>query len=373
MGKNFFAILLLLAVLVGCQISSHAQTPTPTTATDDADTIRINTEAVYFDLGVRDKAGSPLVQLNAADFSLYEDGHAQQIAHFTKVNTPIHLVMVLDASSSVSEHKEMILQAAYDFITKLNPADQVAIVQFKAKPMILANFSSDRETLFISLKHLGDSVVETNDITYASGQGSAIYDSLLFATKLLNKVEGRKAVLLFSDWMDTNSITSFELAKSRLEESNASLYVMKLENEPEAEVAIHKGSGFTTRQFQKYLKNYLCKDCIEAGDKRITYTCNDCLDSMNELSVEKLCQINHALYKLAQQEINLLIERVGGRVFSVHTMADLTSQYEALLAEMHTLYSIGYYPEHANAQVKWHSLEVKTKLANVVLSYRKGY
>lgn len=363
----------LLTILLCIPILSYAQTLSTAQDEDETDVIKINTEAVYFDLSVRDKLGKPLVELNAAEFSLYEDGQSQQISHFTKVNTPIHLVMIIDASSSIKPHKAIVQQAAYEFMSKLNIEDQIAIVQFKARPMILANFSSDHEKLKKALGLLGESVIEVDDVESTSGEGSAIYDSLALATKLLAKTTGRKAVLLFSDWMDNSSYSSFELVKSRLEDSGASLYLMKLENEEESEALVRQGGGFSTKQFQKYLKNYLCKDCIKKGDKDITYNCSNCLDSMNKMPVEKLCEVNQALYKLAQQEINSLIGQIGGRVFPVKTITDLTDQYNALLEEMHTIYSVGYYPEHTESESKKHSLELKTKLPNVVLSYRKSY
>ncbi len=373
MSKTIVTMVFILAFLASLPIFSYAQTPSVTQEEEDKEIVKINTEAVYFDLSVRDKNGKPLVELDAKDFLLYEDGQAQQISHFTKVNTPIHLVIVIDASGSIKPYKQIIKQAVIEFISKLNPEDKIAIVQFKARTMILSQFSSNPEKFNKALDLLGESVVEFNGEEVFLGEGSAVYDGLNAATKLLSRVTGRKAILLFSDWMDNFGFCSFDLLKSNLEESGASLYVMKLENEKESENLIHQGGGFSTRQFQKYLKNFLCKDCIESAPKGLVYNCNNCLDSMNKMPVEKLCEVNKALYKLAQQEINLLIERVGGRVFSVNNIADLRDQYNAVLEEMHTLYSVGYYPDHNDSQNLRHNIEVKTKLYNTILSYRKSY
>ncbi|MBI4852934.1 MAG: VWA domain-containing protein [Acidobacteria bacterium] len=373
MLKRFCLLLMLIMFLI---INSYGQvTENKDDVEDETNTISIDTKAVSFELRVRTSKGELLSKLNPKDFLVYEDGQEQEIAHFSRVETPINLVMVIDTSSSVNQHKDIIKLAVHDFIYKLNAYDRVAILQFKDRPILLSDFSSNREKMLFGLINLGDRVIETTEgDTYFSSEGSNVYDSVALAIKLLEKTEGRKAILVFSDWMDTGSLTSFDLIKTKLAKSDISLYVMKLENQKEMEGYLSQGGGFNTKQFQKYFKRFPCKDCVEINDGKTTLAnCEDCLEGMNKLPVEKLKEINKALYFIAQEEITTLISQAGGRLFSITNLEDLTSQYDLLLEELHMVYSIGYYPEQTNLEAKWHNLEVKTMLPNVTLCYKKGY
>jgi VWFA-related protein len=82
--KCLIRILFICFLFVG---SSLAQKPTPTPASDEADTVKISTSLVQVDAVVTDKSGTPVKNLQADDFQLFQDGKPQKITNFSFVDT----------------------------------------------------------------------------------------------------------------------------------------------------------------------------------------------------------------------------------------------------------------------------------------------
>jgi Ca-activated chloride channel family protein len=198
--------------------NGSAQSP-QTDAQDD--TIKLDATLVNIPILVSDRSNRFVPRLTAKDFLLYEDGVQQEVAFFGNEEVPFSVALVLDMSPSVSGNTQDIQDAAIDFIRQLRPDDKVMIVSFDRHVDYLTDFTSDRRVL--------ERAIEST----RTGSGTSVYDAVYetVARKLRN-VEGRKALILFSDGEDTTSSKAgYDDAVNIVTESDVLVYGLRYPND----------------------------------------------------------------------------------------------------------------------------------------------
>src|SRR5215212_5500705 len=120
---------------------------TPPAEPQDIETLKTDTDLVTVPVVSTDNGGLYIADLRQAEFTITEDGVAQQIAFFGKVAAPFHVVLMLDTSSSTQDKLRQIQQAAFTFVQQLQPADRVKVISFDDKVNDRNEFTSDRDTL----------------------------------------------------------------------------------------------------------------------------------------------------------------------------------------------------------------------------------
>ena len=145
-------------------------------------------------VSVTDRDGRYVPNLQKGDFRLWEDGVEQEVAFFSSVDKPFSVVLMLDTSPSTQFRLEDIQDAAIAFVNQLRPDDKVMVVSFNDEISILSEFTTDRSHLMRAIRR-----AHTDD-------GTRLYDALdLVMNRELSRVQGRKAIVLFTDGVDTTS------------------------------------------------------------------------------------------------------------------------------------------------------------------------
>src|SRR5437870_10065406 len=158
------------------------------------DVIKVNTTLVTLPVSVMDRDGRYIPNLQKEDFRLWEDGVEQKVAFFSSVDKPFSLVLMIDTSGSTRFRLEDIQDAAITFVNQLRPDDQVMVVSFDDDVRVLTEFTSDRYRLRDAIRHT------------RSGNGTRLYDAVdMVMNQRLDRVSGRKALVLFTDGVDTTS------------------------------------------------------------------------------------------------------------------------------------------------------------------------
>lgn len=127
---------------------------------DDDDVVSIETSLVVTDVLVTDKQGRPVRQLKASDFSISEDGVAQQVGLFAlgdNSSLARTIVLIIDYSRSQFPYITDSIEAAKVFVNKLGPNDRMGIVTDDVE--LLVDFTNDKGELRKAL----DSLVERNN------------------------------------------------------------------------------------------------------------------------------------------------------------------------------------------------------------------
>src|SRR5689334_1063332 len=190
------------------------QAPSGPEEVDSSDVIRVNTTLVTIPVSVMDRDGRYVPNLQKEEFRIWEDGVEQEVAFFQSVDKPFSVVLMLDTSPSTKFRLEDIQDAAISFVNQLRPDDRVMVVSFNDKIQILSEFTTDRGKLNHAIQRA------------RTGDGTRLYDAVdMVINQQLSRIQGRKAVVLFTDGVDTTSRTaSFESNMMDAQELDALIY-----------------------------------------------------------------------------------------------------------------------------------------------------
>ena len=159
---------------------------------------------------VTDKKGAIVTDLTENDFLLYEDQRPQTLRYFARQSDlPLTLGLMVDTSTSQRRVLDAERGASFRFVeTVLRPnKDRVFLMQFDFRIFV-------RQALTSSLKDLNDALafVDTptrSQLQIQSGGGTLLYDAVVNASQdVMSKQQGRKALILLTDGVDTGSESS---------------------------------------------------------------------------------------------------------------------------------------------------------------------
>ena len=78
-------------------------------------------------------------------------------------------------------------------------------------------------------------------------------------------------------------------------------------------------------------------------------------------------------YRYAEEYLNQLALRTGGRVHHATSYANLITAFEKIASELREFYSIGYYPKDDGEPGKTRRIKVKVNQENMVVRARDSY
>jgi hypothetical protein len=217
------SVVLVVGVSLGLILAQDPQ---------DVETIKIDTNLVTVPVIATDANGVYVADLRQDEFQLSEDGVPQQIAFFGKVSLPFHVVLMLDTSSSTKDKLRLIQQAAFAFVQQLQPADRVKVISFDDKVRDLNEFTNNRETLRVAI-----------DGT-RPGEGTKVYDAIELALNTIRRVQGRKAIVIFTDGMDWHSDSAtFNSTVRWLDEEGVIVYPIRYDTRATTEQLAREQAG----------------------------------------------------------------------------------------------------------------------------------
>jgi len=194
------------------------------------DVVRVNTNLVTIPVSVRADNGTYLFDLRKEEFSIYEDGVEQELGHFSSVEQPFYVVVLIDTSSSTEAKLGEIKEAVHAFNAQLRQRDSVLPVVFAGQVMPLVQKVTSNRTI------LRDAIEKVRPDS--GNNGTKLYDAIDFAYQILRPVPGRKAIILFTDGDDTWSTATMRTTLCKVPELEALIY------------PIHYGSSASTNYLQ---------------------------------------------------------------------------------------------------------------------------
>jgi len=174
----------------------EATNPDSPTEPQDVETLKTDTNLVTVPVIATDPTGLYISDLTKEEFAIAEDGVKQEVAFFAQISAPFHVVLMLDTSASTKEKLSVIQQSASAFVQQLQAADRVKVISFDDEVHDLNEFTSDRAALKAAINKT------------KSGEGTKVYDAMTLALNSLRRIQGRKAIVIFTDGVDWHSTDS---------------------------------------------------------------------------------------------------------------------------------------------------------------------
>jgi VWFA-related protein len=363
---------------------------------DEQDSVRLNTTLVQVPAVVTDRSGKFVTDLSQNDFTVFEDGKRQELAVFAAVKQPFNAVLVLDTSNSAQDRLRAIQNTAASFTRQLGPGDRMMVISFDNEVKQLTDFISDPKELEAAIRGT------------ESGFGKLMYEAVTRALEQLKNVEGRRAVILFSDGIDMRSIEATAESTTRMaEEMNAVIYFVNFDTRwwIEAEARKHQaetkksklpfdvdgriplppefgGPDPTNPEIPKpdSPRIEVSSGRIGVGGPRHqpTITRDPGLGGRPEPPPDRdpsdTIGLNlDKLYGEADAYLQTLTARTGGRVFQAETFENTRSAFAMIADEMRNLYVLGYYPASNRRDGKYHKIKLEVTRKAVQVRARPGY
>jgi Ca-activated chloride channel family protein len=179
----------------------------------------VRSELVVFSATAVDDKGRPVTDLRREDFRIYDEGRAQQIVHFYGgKGLPARVLLLLDASGSMGDKRvASSREAAKQLLLALSPEDQVAVAGFDSRYWGVVAFTKDREAVRKGLD------------TITPFGSTALHDALdKGAHDIASHGEGRRAVVVLTDGIDTSSQRTAEEVIARSRALDVPIYVISV-------------------------------------------------------------------------------------------------------------------------------------------------
>jgi VWFA-related protein len=163
--------------------------------------LRIDVPEVSVDVGVLlEKTNQFVPGLKPDNFRVYEDGVEQKVIGFKRVEAPITALLLCEfAANSYSFIYDM-RNAAYAFSEQLRPQDYVALMTFDLRTQIVTDFTQDKRQVQEAIYSLRIPDFRETDV----------FDALYEGIDRLDRIQGRKYIILIASGRDTMSRLTFD-------------------------------------------------------------------------------------------------------------------------------------------------------------------
>jgi Ca-activated chloride channel family protein len=264
---------------------------------------RSGTRIVPLYVTVTDAQGRLVPDLVQEDFQIFDNETPQSIVFFENEVRPVTVVVMLDTSASMTLSLDLLKAAAEQFLIRLLPEDQGRVGAFNDKIELSPEFTSDRDAL----------VDELDELDF--GNPTRLYDAVVASMDALRGIEGRRAVLVFTDGDDTASKVGFGTVLDRARAEENMIYAIGLESD------------------------------FMLGGRRVR------------------TRPDRGLRRLA--------EETGGGYFELKKTEELGPAFTRVAQELHSQYVLGFSPAVLDGKV--HKLEVRTRRPGTSARTRKTY
>ena len=394
--------------------------PTRAEESQNIDTLKIDTDLVTVPVIATDASGLYVPDLRQDDFRIAEDGVRQEIAFFGTVSAPFHVILMLDTSASTQEKLRLIQKAAYAFVEQLQPADRVKVISFDDDVRDRNEFTNDRAVLLAA-------IYDTRP-----GKGTKVYDAMELALNSIRKIQGRKAIVIFTDGVDWHSDqATFNGTVRGLDEEGVIVYPIRYDTRAETEQLAREQSEETTPQLptidvirrppsgttpptfpsdepiptsggqrktgplglplpDEILRRRRQTDPNRRGsDPNRTPSPGDVPPDVDGARTrmppggpagrptsrtdDSLDSMLDMLYSTADSYLETLANKSGGKLLRADTLGSLPDAFAKIAAELRTQYLLGYYPINKVRDERYRKIKVTSARKNVFLRARPGY
>ena len=299
--------------------SDQAQPPRPSSdAATEVPVFRSGANLVPLNITVTDSTKQFVKGLTASDFSVFEDGVAQDVKFFEATETPTDLIVLIDTSSSMSDKMDVVHEAASGFLKAMKPGDRGAVVAFADGVDIVQTLTEDRQLLEQGIRR-----------TVARG-ATSLHNAIYISLKQFGrgaKQDGdvrRQAIAVLSDGEDTSSLVSFDDVLELARKSGVSIYPIVLQS------------------------RYAATKATNTGQRRF--------------------------YSESEYSMRMLAQETGAQAYFPLQIFELKGIYASIAQELSSQYSLAYSPNNGRADGRFRKILVRVaSRPDLKLRTRTGY
>lgn len=277
--------------------------------------IKVNVPLVNVDVMVTTKSGQFVPGLKKENFRLFEDGSPQQISDFNVSKAPITAVLLIEYGATNYSFMIGALQASYAFANTLQKQDWVAVAYYDMLPHILVDFTQDKRAVYGALNELRiPGFSETNEF-------DALYDTL----DRLDRIEGKKYIILVSTGVDTFSrITLDKISKKIKDTKDVTIFPISV--------------------------GWIIREMYEARGRAAPHGMGIPVSNMD--------------YLQADNEMRTFAAMTGGRAYFPRFQAEYAEDFQDIGNDIRNQYSLAYHPTNTKLDGTYRKLKVQVVAGN---------
>ena len=325
------------------------QAPTGPEEVDAGDIIRVNTTLVTIPVSVMDRDGRYVPNLQKEEFRIWEDDVEQDVAFFQSVDKPFSVVLMLDTSPSTQFRLEDIQDAAFSFVNQLRSDDKVMVVSFNDDIKVLSDFTTDRNKLQRAIFRS-----RTDD-------GTRLYDAVdMVINQKLSRVQGRKAIVLFTDGVDTTSrVAGYDSNLMDAQELDALIYTVQYDTQQDMSIT-NFPVGRPIDIWDQILGGILGGG---GGGRR----------GGGGGRYPSRRGTGRGDYEVGYRYLRELADSTGGREYQADSLQNMSFAFANVAEELRRQYSIGYYPKRPPQPGQRRQIRVRARQPNLAVRARDSY
>jgi len=260
---------------------------------------------------VTTKEGQFIPGLKEENFRVLEDGVPQKITAFSQTkDAPITAVLLTEFAASNYYFIVDALNASYAFANTLKPDDWIAVMYYDLKPHILVDFTQDKSEVMGAVRQL----------RMPTWQETNLFDALYDAVDRLDRLEGRKYVILISSGRDTFSKLNFDNVQKKLRETrNITIYAV--------------GTGQFVRQFT---------DCPRTS-----------VDLISRCSERRMD------YLQADNQMNAFAHMTGGQAYFPRFQGAFPEVFRDIAQSIRNQYVLAYHPTNSKQDGTYRKIKIE--------------
>ena len=275
--------------------------------------LKVNVPLVNVDVLVTTKDGGQFIPgLHKENFRVAEDGVPQQIKNFTVSQAPITAVLLIEFASTNYWFMRDALEASYAFANSLKKEDWVAVEYFDMQPHILVDFTQDKKAVYGALNQLRiPGFAETN-----------VFDALYDTLDRLDRVEGKKYIVLVTTGVDTFSkITLDKMLKKIKDSKDITIFPISV--------------GFAIREYCETHPGY-CRNAHGMG-----------------------IPVGNMDYLQGDNEMRTFAAMTGGRAYFPRFQGELPELFGDISNDIRNQYTLSYSPTNTKLDGTYRKLKVE--------------
>jgi VWFA-related protein len=285
-------------------------------------------------VSVRDSNGRLVTKLTRDDFRVFEDDQLQPLRDLALREVPVDAILMIDGSSSTARNLEDFRKAAEAFSVRLATADRISLVQFDDTVRVLQDWTTSRFQLKRALLRI------------TPGMFTRFYDALALASKeQYGSSKSRRAVIVFTDGIDSGRGASLESAAAALLEAQVTVYVV-------SNTEISRASKLADL------------DSLMNGGQSA--------QRFNKLQIDDLRLGLQALDQ-SEQILEKITAATGGRLYKPKSFDALESTYAEVAEELRHQYALYYMPLNKKRGGEFRRVRVETTNPAHETRTRRGY
>jgi VWFA-related protein len=273
--------------------------------------LKVNVPLVNVDVLVTTKDGQFIPGLRQGNFRILEDGVPQQVTHFNVSQAPITAVLLVEFASTNYYFMREALQASYSFANTLKKDDWIAVAYYDMQPHILVDFTQDKKAVYGALNQLRiPGFMETN-----------LFDALYDTLDRLDRVEGKKYVILVTTGIDTFSKLTLDKIMKKIKDTK--------------DVTIFPVSV-----------GFLVRECFETGR---------CRGYSHGVGIP----VSNMDYLQGDNEMKTFAAMTGGRAYFPRFQGELPELFGDISSDIRNQYTISYAPTNSKLDGTYRKLKVQ--------------